>query len=86
MIWLATLEHRVIDIRLSQNYTGFYTKVKSPAVLVACKESRSTIIKRYPLCFGSGLHILLDTGELSRSTLPFRMASPGNPEPTFFGS
>ncbi|KUJ22671.1 uncharacterized protein LY89DRAFT_664468 [Mollisia scopiformis] len=39
--------YEVIDAR------GFYTYAPSPPALDICRESRNTVISRYPLCFGS---------------------------------
>jgi hypothetical protein len=53
MIWEATLEPRLVEIEPSMRYNGFLTTISAPAAFRICQESRNTVEKKYPLCFGS---------------------------------
>jgi hypothetical protein len=55
MIWRVTLVPRVIKLRHSAKYAGFYAIAAIPIALQVCRESRTAVESFYPLCFGSFL-------------------------------
>lgn len=51
-IWKFSLQPRAIEIEYNTTH-GYYTRVKTPAALSVCKDSRDAVKFLYPLCFGS---------------------------------
>ena len=64
MLWLHTLEPRVVEIEYSVKH-GFYSRVNVPIAMRACPKSRQAVLQCYPLSFGNILH---------RPTVPFNVS------------
>jgi hypothetical protein len=52
LIWHLTLEPRVVEITFSDN-NGFGSGTTCPVALKVNRDSRASVMKSYPFCFGS---------------------------------
>jgi hypothetical protein len=71
LIWHLTLEPRVVEIIFTDN-GGFVSATACPVTLKVNRDSRASVIKSYPFCFGLSWYPLRTRFNFTLDTLYFR--------------